>query len=113
MLGIGKEISIFLSSCLTGNLVCLIYLSLRVLRRIIKHSLLWVSIEDFLYWIGITLYIFVEMYRTCQGNIRWYFVLGVSVGIILTIFIVRKIKKALIKIKKQGKMKLENEYKKG
>lgn len=104
MLGIGKELSIFVSACLLGNMVCLVYYALRVFRRIVKHTLLWISIEDFLFWVGTGLYLFMEMYRTCAGNIRWYFVLGVLVGGIATCWILQKIdaihKKVVDKSKK-------------
>ena len=100
MIGIANELSIFVSACLSGNLLCLIYYVLRVVRRLVKHSLVWVSVEDFLFWIGAAIYLFIEMFRTCAGSIRWYFVLGVLVGGIATVFIIRKIKKTVDKRKK-------------
>jgi len=91
MLGIGNELSIFISAFLLGNIVCLSYYVIRVFRRIVKHTLFWISIEDFLFWVGTGLYLFMEMYRTCAGNIRWYFVLGVLAGGIVTIGIMKKV----------------------
>ena len=111
MIGIVNELSIFVSACLSGNLICLIYYVLRVIRRLVKHSLLWVSIEDFVFWVGAAIYLFMEMYRTCSGSIRWYFVLGVLAGGIITVSIIQKFtKKWLIKQKKQSNMKLLGEY---
>ena len=52
MSGIGAELSVFLQAILTGNLVYLTYCVLRIIRRIIKHNLFWVSLEDILFWIG-------------------------------------------------------------
>ena len=91
MTGITNELSIFVSACLMGNLVCLAYYAIRVFRRLVRHTLLWISIEDFIFWISAAIYLFLEMYRTCAGSIRWYFVLGVLAGGILTICIVKKI----------------------
>ena len=97
-MGIANELSIFVSACLSGNLICLIYYALRVIRRLVKHSLLWISIEDLIFWIGAAVYLFMEMYRTCAGSIRWYFVLGVVAGGVATVGIIHKfIKKLLIK----------------
>ena len=90
MLGIGNEISIFVSACLQGNMVCLVYYTIRVFRRIVKHTLLWVSIEDFIFWAGTGFYLFAEMYRTCAGSIRWYFVLGVLAGGGITCWLLQK-----------------------
>lgn len=91
MIGIANELSIFVSACLLGNLICLVYYALRVFRRLVKHSLFWVSIEDLIFWVGTAIYLFMEMYRTCGGSIRWYFVLGVLVGGIVTYKIVKKV----------------------
>ena len=86
---------------LSGNLVCLIYYVIRVFRRILRHNLLWVSIEDFLFWIGTGLYLFLIIYQTSNGSIRWYFVIGVLLGGILThCFAQKMLKKYIDKIKK-------------
>lgn len=95
MLGIGNEISIFISAFLAGNLICLIYSAIRVFRRLVRHSLIWISVEDFVFWVGVGLYLFSEMFRTCNGNIRWYFVLGVLLGGIITIWFMQKLKKGI------------------
>ena len=52
MLGIGDEISIFLQALLAGNIVLLVYTCIRVFRRLIKHDLFFVSLEDFLLGMG-------------------------------------------------------------
>lgn len=106
MLGIGKEISIFFAACLAGNLVALVYCAIRVFRRIVRHSLFWISMEDLVYWVAVGLYLFTEMYRTCNGAIRWYFVIGVFLGGFLTLKLFQKLKKALINQGKKGKMLL-------
>ena len=97
MLGIGKELSVFVSAFFTGNLIYLVYCAVRVLRRIVKHTLFWISVEDLLFWMGTGIYIFVEMFRTCAGSIRWYFVLGVLLGGIATWRAVGKIQKVIAK----------------
>ncbi len=112
MLGIGTEISIFLQSVLAGSIVALTYCTIRVFRRIIKHNLFFVSLEDFFFWLGIAIYLFWEIYKTSNGSIRWYFVLGVVFGGTGTLFLfkgaekMRKYlrKKLLRNGKKQGKI---------
>ena len=56
MLGIGDEISIFLQALLAGNIVLLVYTCIRVFRRLIKHDLFFVSLEDFFFWVWAGLY---------------------------------------------------------
>lgn len=102
ILGIGKEMSVFLQAVFAGNLVCLVYSALRIFRRIIKHNLFWVSLEDLLFWIGTGLYLFIRSFQTSNGNIRWYFVVGVFIGVTITHWIIRKItKKYIAKINKK------------
>ena len=102
ILGIGKELSVFLHAILAGNLVCLVYYFLRILRRIIKHNLLAISLEDVIFWIWAGIHLFVQIYRTSDGSIRWYFVVGVLCGGIFTYFFIEKIvKKYVAKLRKK------------
>lgn len=100
--GIEKELSVFLHAALTGNIVYLIYCVIRLIRRIVRHNLIWISIEDIVYWIGMGFYLFVQIYKTSYGVIRWYFVLGVFVGGLITHAIIFKIiKKHIANSKKK------------
>lgn len=102
MIGIENEFAIFISACLLGNMMYLIYCAIRVFRRLVKHTLFWISLEDFIFWVGMGVYLFTEMFRTCDGSIRWYFVLGVLAGGGITYEIVRKVvKKVIDKIPKK------------
>lgn len=102
ILGIEKELSVFLQAALAGNLIYLVYSAIRVVRRIIKHNLFFVSMEDLIFWIGTGIYLFIKIYQTSNGSIRWYFVIGVLAGGILTHFIICKIaKKYIAKWKKR------------
>lgn len=101
ILGIEKEVSVFLQAVLAGNLVYLVYTAIRVLRRIVKHNLFWVSVEDFIYWIGTGLYLFIEIYETSNGTIRWYFIVGVLTGSLITHLIIQKIMKKYVAKRKK------------
>ncbi len=102
MFGIEKEVLVFIQAILAGNLVCLVYCFLRVLRRIIKHNLFFVSVEDILFWICTGIYLFVQMYKTSDGMIRWYFVIGVLLGGVCTYcFVMKLVKKYVAKWKKK------------
>ena len=80
ILGIGVEAGVFLYAGLTGMTVWFFYGILICLRKIIPHTFLFVGVEDFLFWIGTSIYIFRKMYDTTYGSIRWLFVLGVVCG---------------------------------
>lgn len=80
---IREEIMIFLAALLTGAVLRLAYRCLGVLRECIPHRPFVIELEDLFYWIGASIYLFVQIYHTSDGSIRWYFILGVVFGAIL------------------------------
>ena len=96
MLGIEKEVAVFMQSVLAGNIVCLVYCVLRVWRRIIRHNLFFVSVEDLIFWLAAALFLLIQLNRTNQGELRWYFVVGVIAGGGLTYYFVEKIRKKYV-----------------
>ena len=56
-------------------------------RRLIKHDLFFVSLEDFFFWVWAGLYLFVKIYDTSDGSIRWFFTIGVVVGGVCSFFV--------------------------
>ena len=83
MPGIREEMIVFLVAAASGAIVRLAYQCIRCFRRIIEHKLLAVSVEDMIFWLGSAVYMFVQIYHTSDGSIRWYFLLGVVLGVIL------------------------------
>lgn len=108
MLGIGKEAIIFLYAGLSGIVVLFSYQILRLFRRLIRHHIIVVNLEDVLYWLGVSVYLFRQMYMTTYGSIRWFFVLGVVCGIILANFVISLVKKMYKKMKKSLERKGKN-----
>ncbi len=80
MLGISAECWIFLYAGLAGVSVLCIYCILICFRKLVPHSDFASGIEDLIFWIGASVYIFRRMYETTYGSIRWFFVLGVLCG---------------------------------
>lgn len=100
MPGLEKELGIFVHAVISGMAVYGVYTVIRMIRRLVKHNLLSVSIEDFLFWIGTSFYLFIQIYHTSDGSVRWYFVLGVVAGMILLSFTNFLMKETYGKIKK-------------
>lgn len=98
MPGIREEIISFLIAIISGSIIRLCYQCISCFRGIVKHKLLLIEIEDILFWIGTAVYLFVQIYYTSNGSIRWYFVLGVVFGVLLSTAFLRKMKKVLKKI---------------
>ena len=102
IVGVEKELFIFLQAILAGNMIYLAYSVIRVIRRLWKHNLFFVSLEDLLFWIATGIYLFIKMYQTSDGSIRWYFVIGVMLGGFGTHFLFTQVsKKYLAKRKKK------------
>ncbi|MDU3181469.1 MAG: spore cortex biosynthesis protein YabQ [Lachnospiraceae bacterium] len=92
--------AIFVHAVIAGMVVYGTYTLLRVIRRIIRHNLISVSIEDFLFWVGTSFYLFIEIYYTSDGSVRWFFILGVVLGMVFLSFLIFLTKKICEKIKK-------------
>ena len=108
MLGIAKEAIIFLYAGLSGIVVLFSYQILRLFRRLIRHHIVVVNLEDLIYWLGVSVYLFRQMYMTTYGSIRWFFVLGVVCGIIAANFVISLAKKMYEKMKKSLERKGKN-----
>ena len=79
---------VFLAAVVSGAIVRLVYQCIRCFRRIVSHTLAAIGAEDLIFWLGSAVYMFVQIYHTSDGSIRWYFVLGVALGtIFMTVFL--------------------------
>lgn len=77
------EMDFLFHSFLLGILITVLYDILRILRRIVPHNVLAVSVEDFLYWVACSLFIFLELIRENNGTLRWFAVAGAMAGMLL------------------------------
>lgn len=77
---LGDEAMLFLYAALTGAFLMLIYDFLRLFRRVCPHGLVWIAIEDFLYWIFSAIVIFGVLLVENDGIFRWFFALGMLLG---------------------------------
>lgn len=92
------ELIIFLVAVITGILLRLVYQSIDCFRQLVRHSLFVMGIEDIIFWIGSALYVFVQIYYTSDGGIRWYFILGLAFGSAFSSAILKSLKKGRKKI---------------
>ncbi len=100
MLGLEKEIGIFVHAVFSGISVYGAYTAIRMIRRLIKHNIWVVSAEDFLFWFATSFYLFIQIYDTSNGSVRWFFVLGVVAGMVLFALLNLLLRKTWKKIKK-------------
>ena len=88
----------FLTAVSTGIVMRLCYHCLGCFRNIVKHHLAVIEVEDFIFWVAGAIYVFVQIYHTSDGSIRWYFVLGLVIGAVISTIFLRKWKKMTKKI---------------
>ena len=74
------EVEVFLSALLSGIFLYAIYAAVEMLRKVKRHPLWLINLEDVCYWSVVLGYIFVQIYHTNNGIIRGYYVLGVVFG---------------------------------
>ena len=80
MLGIEREVVIFFYAVLTGSVVFCGYQILLLFRKLVKHRHVVEAIEDLLFWLAVSMYLFRQMYCPTYGSIRWFFVVGIVSG---------------------------------
>ncbi len=78
-----KELDFLGASVLTGAFILVLYDVLRIFRRVISHSQGAIGLEDFLYWLAITFFIFSMLFHKNNGAVRWFAVLGIFLGMVL------------------------------
>lgn len=95
-------------SFLAGLFMTAVYDGIRIFRRILRHGILWISLEDCLYWFCFAVVEFILLYRQNNGMIRFYIFAGTVVGAVAYHFLVsrpmmRFLSKWILKIKKHLK----------
>ncbi len=81
--GIGSEAYFLGVSVLAGIFLFFLYDILRILRRLIKHGTFLIGLEDILYWVFVTLTVFLMIYRNNDGMVRGFALGGVLLGMLL------------------------------
>lgn len=66
-----------------GILITVVYDLIRIFRRVIAHGNFWIGVEDFLFWIWTSLWIFSVLYRENDGSFRMYTILAMVLGMII------------------------------
>ena len=78
-----RDTILLLQAISVGVLITFGYDWLRILRRVIPHRQLVVSLEDFFFWVICALSVFFWMYRVSNGSLRWFAVAGALFGMFL------------------------------
>lgn len=77
-----QEITFFLHSILIGLVITFVYDWILILRKLVKHGTVLVSIEDSVFWIACGIGVFYILYRENNGILRWFAVVGATLGML-------------------------------
>ena len=78
-----EEITFLLHSILLGIIITFVYDGFLILRRLIRHSILLISLEDMIFWIACAIGVFYMLYEENNGILRWFAVFGATIGMIV------------------------------
>lgn len=74
------ETILFFQSVCIGALLLLFYDLLLAFRKAVPHASAWTAAEDLLYWLFTSVFVFSFIYRTNQGILRSFLLLGLLLG---------------------------------
>lgn len=91
ILSVYFQLEIFITTIFLGLLVALLYDFIRLFRTFFKHSRILIDIEDLIFWSSMSIIIFlVSLYKN-DGEIRFFFVGGLFIGIAFYFVVLSKI----------------------
>lgn len=77
------EVYFLLNSILMGIIITFVYDFILIARRVINHSIFFVSVEDFIFWAACAIVVFYMLYEENNGILRWFAVAGAALGMLL------------------------------
>lgn len=77
-----NEVVFFAHSFLLGIAITFVYDGFVVLRRVIRHNLLMISLEDMIFWIACAIGVFYMLCEENNGILRWFAVFGATLGML-------------------------------
>lgn len=101
--GIHQELVFLLISLALGEGLVVIYDVFRIFRRVVPHGVIWVSVEDILYWIICAFLVFGMIFQTNDGLVRGFSIGGIVIGMLfynhfISSFFVERISNILGKV---------------
>lgn len=78
-----NEVGFLGGSVLIGVIVTFVYDFILIGRRIVRHNLFFVSLEDLIFWAACAVAVFYMLYEENNGVLRWFAVFGAAIGMLL------------------------------
>ena len=78
-----RELTTVMRAVVCGAMITFVYDFFRIFRRVLSHNHFWIGIEDLIFWIGTTVWIFSVLYRENDGSFRMYTILAMVLGMVV------------------------------
>ena len=78
-----NQASLFMIFSLVGFIIGILFDCFRILRKTFKTNDIVTYIEDIIFWILTGIIIIYSMYKFCDGELRFFMVIGVVFGTII------------------------------
>jgi len=76
----GYELTVFGGAAACGLVLAFLYDLFRIKRRFVRTSVVFIHIEDILFWIIAAIIVFLASYVISSGETRFYFFTGLCAG---------------------------------
>ncbi len=80
---IANQASIFLITVCVGFFIGFVYDLFRIFRRTIKHLSIFIQIEDFLYWLFVSIVMYYILLHKNYGEVRAFSIIGAFIGMVI------------------------------
>ena len=91
ILSISYQFKIFLTSLFIGLILGIFYDFIRIFRKYFLHNNIIINVEDTIYWIFMSIVIFLISLYQNDGEIRAFFIIGIFTSMILYSLLISKI----------------------
>ena len=87
---VGNQAYIFMAFSIVGVAIGLLFDIFRILRKTIKTNDIVTYLEDILFWILTGIIIVFSMYYFCDGQLRFFMVIGIIQGTVIYILTISR-----------------------
>ena len=87
---VSNQANLFIIFSLVGVIIGLLFDVFRILRKMINSNDILTYIEDIVFWILTGIIIIYAMYRFCDGELRFFMILGIVFGTIIYLLTISK-----------------------
>lgn len=78
-----NEVYFLAYSVMMGVVITFVYDFILIGRKVIRHNLFFISLEDLLFWAACAVAVFYMLYKENNGILRWFAVFGAALGMLL------------------------------